>query len=79
MMQLFPGLAGGGEGQPNLQPPDASGAASEGPACFQNMPFEEGEETWTSAANLVSVARYLRGNTHLVLPAAWRAVLPKRL
>ena len=76
MLQLLPDLLGTGEGKPT--PKDVVQGSS-GPACFEKMILDNGDHSWTKAAELVSVAVYLRGNVNLNLPKAWKAVFPKRL
>ena len=77
MVQLLPDLLGSGQGKPVLK--GSVVPLSSGPACFEKMSWEDGDQSWTSGAALISVATYLRGNVHLDLPTAWRSVLPKRL
>ena len=71
VVELLPVLATKGEGKPLDSAIPAGVSATE---AFAKAPWEDWPE-----ANLRQVAKYLRGNKSLQLPAAWREVVPTKI
>jgi uncharacterized protein YjlB len=72
-VELLPELRTNGEGRPLLT--EAAAKSLNAKEIFQSM---EWSDLWEDA-NMFEVIHYLRGNTHLEIPADWRSAIPTEL